>query len=186
MQALELLKTRSSTSSKLLQAPGPNQAELEQLLTLAMRVPDHGKLMPWRLIVIQGEAREALSKALVDRFLHLKPDADEASIAKEHGRFLHAPVIVAIVACITPNHKIPESEQYASASAVCMQLLNAAHAQGFGAQWLTAWAAYDDVIKARLGLIANEHIAGFVHLGNGAVGAERVRPALVDKVSQFA
>jgi nitroreductase len=186
MLALELLQTRSSTPSRLLQAPGPTRTQLEQMLELAMRVPDHGKLTPWRFVLIAGDARQQLSELLVERFLALKADSPPEAIDKERQRFLFAPCIVAVIASITPAHKIPESEQHASASAVCMQLLNAAQALGFGAQWLTAWAAYDAMIKARLGLTTNEHIAGFIHIGSSATKPiERTRPALAEKLSSF-
>jgi nitroreductase len=186
MDALTLLQKRSSTSSRLLRAPGPTSEQLTSMLTLAMRVPDHGKLTPWRFVVIQGSARQRLADALVARRKAIEPEVGAEALEKDAGRFLHAPVIVAVIGIRTPNHKIPELEQAASASAVCMQLLNAAHSFGFGAQWLTAWAAYDRDILAVLGLSALEHIAGFIHIGAcEQLASERARPALADKLTFF-
>jgi nitroreductase len=186
MDALALLQTRSSTSSRLLRAPGPTTEQLRAMLTLAMRVPDHGKLAPWRFVVIQGAARQRLADALVARRKVIEPGVGAEALEKDAGRFLHAPVIVSVISMRTLNHKIPEVEQAASASAVCMQLLNVAHAFGFGAQWLTAWAAYDREIQVTLGLSALEHIAGFIHIGDcEQLASERVRPALSDKLAFF-
>lgn len=181
---IEALATRASTPSRLLAAPGPDRATLEAMLTLALRVPDHGKLAPWRCLVIEGAAREALSTALVERFLEREPEAGEAAIAKERQRFLHAPVIVTVIAKTTPGHKIPVQEQLLSAGAVCFQLLLAARAHGFGAQWLTGWAAYDAGIAAVLGLGEQESVIGFIHIGTAREpGPERPRPALADHLS---
>ena len=163
MLANELLNRRASTSSRLLKIPGPSALELQALLECAMRVPDHGKLTPWRFLVVQGDARQRLADAVVARRNSIEPQVAEEALAKDASRFTHAPVIVTVIASLTPGHKIPEVEQMASASAVCMQLLNAAFAANFGAQWLTGWPAYDAVIASELGLKANEKIAGFIN-----------------------
>lgn len=181
---LHALATRASTPSRLLAAPGPDRSTLQAMLALALRVPDHGKLAPWRYLVIEGEARETLSAALVQRFLEREPGATEAAIAKERQRFLHAPVIVTVIARTTPNHKIPVQEQLLSAGAVCFQLLLAAQAHGYGAQWLTGWAAYDPGIARQLGLTEHESVIGFLHLGTAREpGPERPRPALADHLA---
>ena len=186
MLATELLNARASTPSRLLQSPGPTELELQALLQTAMRVPDHGKLAPWRFIVVQGEARQRLSETIVARRKSMEPNVGNDALAKDAQRFLHAPVIVVVIASLSPGHKIPEVEQIASASAVCMQLLNAAFAANFGAQWLTGWLAYDAVIAVSLGLKANEAVSGFIHIGSiDTAAAERPRPNLSEKLSYF-
>jgi nitroreductase len=186
MTPLQLLRSRASVSSRLLQAPGPNADELAQLLNIAMRVPDHGKLTPWRFLLIQEEARQRTSDRLCARKLALEPGIGVEALEKERLRFLHAPVIVVVIAQISKPHKIPEIEQRLSAGAVCMQLLNAAAASGFAGQWLTGWAAYDADIAEFLGLAENESVAGFIHLGHSTHAApERPRPSLADKLSSL-
>ncbi len=183
MLANELLSGRASTPSRLLKAPGPNTQELQALLQLAMRVPDHGKLAPWRFLVVQGDARQRLADTVVARRKRVEPQVAEEALAKDASRFTQAPVIVTVIASLSLGHKIPEVEQLASASAVCMQLLNAAFAANFGAQWLTGWPAYDAVITTELGLNANEKIAGFIHIGSTETPApERSRPNLSGKL----
>lgn len=180
------LAARASTPSRQLGAPGPDRSTLEAMLELALRVPDHGRLTPWRYLLIQAEARQQLSELLVRRFLEREPAAAEAAIAKERQRFLHAPLIVTVIARTTPGHKIPVQEQLLSAGAVCFQLLLAAQAHGYGAQWLTGWAAYDPVIAAELGLAEQESVVGFIHIGTARESApERPRPLLTDHLSDW-
>lgn len=186
MLANELLNGRASTPSRLLKSPGPTATELEALLQTAMRVPDHGKLAPWRFVVVQGDARHRLSEIIVARRKNIEPEVTTEALEKDAMRFLHAPVIVVVIAGLSLDHKIPEVEQSASASAVCMQLLNAAFAANFGAQWLTGWPAYDAAITAALGLTANENVSGFIHIGNTDKAVpERPRPNLSEKLSYF-
>ncbi len=186
MLASELLRQRGSTPSRLLKAPGPDAGQLDALLTQAMRVPDHGKLAPWRFIVVQNQARQRLSDILVATRQLIEPSVSVEALEKDAQRFMHAPVIVVVVATLTPKHKIPEVEQAASSAAVCMQLLNAAFAAGFGAQWLTGWAAYDPRIANALGLNSAEQISGFIHIGStDAAIIARPRPSLNDKLSAF-
>lgn len=166
ISALEPLLRRRSVPSRLLGEPGPDDSQTRAMLDAALRVPDHGRLTPWRLLRIQGEARVRLGLALAARRLELEPQAPDAVVGKDRERFIQAPLVIAVVACITPGHKIPEREQLLSAGCVCFSLLQAAQALGFGAQWLTGWAAYDEVIAARLGLEQNESIAGFIHIGS--------------------
>ena len=174
---LHVLDTRRSVPSKQLGEPGPDHATLLRMLASAVRVPDHGKLVPFRFIRLQGEARHALGDLLAARTLHLQPDAADAVVEKDRARFSHAPVIVIVVARLTPGHKVPEQEQLLTAGSVCFALLQAAQALGFGAQWLTGWMAYDDAVAATLGLSADERIAGFIHIGTPKMEApERERP----------
>ena len=174
---LHVLDTRRSVPSKQLGEPGPDHATLLRMLAWAVRVPDHGKLVPFRFIRLQGEARHALGDLLAARTLHLQPDAADAVVEKDRARFSHAPVIITVVARLTPGHKVPEQEQLLTAGSVCFALLQAAQALGFGAQWLTGWMAYDDAVAATLGLSADERIAGFIHIGTPKMEApERERP----------
>lgn len=147
------------------------------MLRTAVRVPDHGRLTPWRFLRIAGDARRALGMQLLEIYQREHPDATEAVFDKERSRFAHAPVVIAVISRIVRDHKIPEIEQRLSAGAACMQLLQAAHAHGFGAQWLTGWAAYHPGIRAVLGLAGYEDITGFIHIGTPAGETpERERP----------
>jgi len=174
---LQFLDARRSVPSKQLGSPGPDDATLFRMLASAVRVPDHGKLVPFRFIRIQGDARHALGERLAARTLHLDPDAAAAVVEKDRARFSHAPTIITVVARLTAGHKVPEQEQLLTAGSVCFALLQAAQALGFGAQWLTGWMAYDEAVAATLGLAPNERVAGFIHIGTPLVDApERDRP----------
>ena len=177
MDPLSVLRHRRSTPSRLLGPPGPDPGQLRALLECAVRVPDHGKLAPWRLIAIAGEARLRLGEFLAARSLERDPAAATAVVEKDRMRFSHAPLVLVVVARLSPGHKVPEREQLLSGGALCFQLLQAADALGFGGQWLTGWPAYDGAVAARLGLAGNESVLGFVHLGT-ALGPvpERERP----------
>jgi nitroreductase len=174
---LEALNSRRSVPSKQLSAPGPDDSTLLRMLQAAVRVPDHGKLVPFRFLRISGDARHALGEALAARTLALDPNAPTAAVEKDRARFSHAPVIIAVIARLTPGHKVPEQEQLLTAGSVCFALLQSAQALGFGAQWLTGWAAYDASILHLLGLQPNEKIAGFIHIGTSKLYVpERERP----------
>jgi len=171
------LDARRSTPSRQLTAPGPDDETLLRLLQAAVRVPDHGKRVPFRFLRIAGDARDALGAALVARTLQRNPGAGDAEIEKDRQRFSHAPLVIAVIARLGPDDKIPESERFSSASCVCFALLQAAQAAGFGAQWLTGWPAYDAAILHLLGLGEDEKIAGFIHIGTPRIEApERERP----------
>lgn len=174
---LQDLDQRRSVPSKQLHAPGPDAGTLLRMLQSASRVPDHGKLVPFRFIRIQGAARQAMGELLAGRTLHKDPAASAAAVEKDRGRFSHAPVIVTVVACLQPGHKVPVEEQWLTAGSVCFALLQAAQACGYGAQWLTGWAATDPVVCAELGLGPDERVAGFIHIGTAAIETpERERP----------
>ena len=181
---LSLLQARRSVPSKQLQAPGPDDATLMRMVQAAVRVPDHGKLVPFRFLRIQGQGRLALGDILAARTLQLDPEAPHAAVEKDRARFSFAPLIVTVIARLTPGHKVPEQEQLLTAGCVCFALLQSAQALGFGAQWLTGWAAYDTEIGKVLGLSTDEKIAGFIHIGTPKLEApERDRPdaaALLD------
>lgn len=176
MTVLELLDRRS-VPAKQLDTPGPDAATLQRILTCAVRVPDHGKRVPFRFIRIQGDARTALGKQLAAFTLADKPDAADSAVEKNRNRFTHAPLVIAVVAAQGPDEKIPASERFSTASCVCLLLLQAAQAEGFGAQWLTGWPAYDARVRGLLGLAEDEAIAGFIHIGTPRLDApERERP----------
>lgn len=171
------LDARRSTPARQLTSPGPDQPTLMRMLQSAVRVPDHGKRVPFRFLRISGEARNALGAALVGRLRGRNPDASDAEIDKERHRFSHAPTVIAVVARLGPDDKIPESERFSSASCVCFALLQAAQAAGFGAQWLTGWPAYDPEVLRMLGLRDEETVAGFIHIGTRLLDPpERDRP----------
>jgi nitroreductase len=177
MTELDFLDRRRSVPSRLLGEPGPTSGQLLAMLTAAVRVPDHGKLAPWRFLRIAAENRHALGEILVARARELDAAAPQAVLDKDRQRFSHAPVVLAVIGRLTPGHKVPVQEQLLSAGALCFALLQAAQALGFGAQWLTGWAAYDPVVTGRLGLQPQEVVIGFIHIGTASEPApERQRP----------
>ena len=158
--------------------PGPSPDQVERLLGIAARVPDHGKLTPWRFILFEGEARSDFGQILGKVFAAATPDAGEAKIAFETNRLNRAPLVIAVISNVLEKHKVPEWEQILSAGAVCQNMLIAASAMGFGAQWLTEWYAYDPQVKDALGLRSGERIAGFIYIGSVTdEPVERARPA---------
>jgi nitroreductase len=182
--ALELLKTRKSISAQFLAAPGPDRAQLDEMLTIASRVPDHGKLAPWRFIVFEGEARLEASRLLAGLYFGRNPDVDAKRRSEEETRLSRAPLVVAVVSKAAPHVKIPEYEQLLSAAAAAMNLELAAQALGFASQWTTDWIAYDEEAGRLLGLAPGERFVGFVHIGTSTVPPiDRPRPALADIVT---
>jgi nitroreductase len=184
--ALELLKTRRSFKAVELSGPAPSPAEIETLLTVASRVPDHGKLTPWRFIVFEGEARRAAGTAIVSAFRTKYPDAKPEQAEAERARLTRAPLVIAVVSRAAPHVKIPEWEQVLSAGAAAMNLVTAAHALGYGANWITEWYAYDRAVLDALGLEPHERIAGFIHIGRPPGPPEdRPRPPLADIATRY-
>ncbi len=179
--ALEFMRHRRSHPPKLLQEPAPSRHELMNLLELAARVPDHGKLEPWRFVVLERKALDRLAPLLAEA---ARADGqDEAGVEKARSAF-DSPVIVAVVSSPV-EHKVPQWEQFLSAGAVCLSLVNAALAAGYGAAWLTGPAATDPAFgRAHLGLGDNERIAGLIHIGSrGATPPERPRPDIEAKTT---
>ena len=172
-EALDFLLSRRSRPAKLLAAPAPGRDELMTLLTAAARVPDHGKLEPWRFIVLEGEGRARFAAAVRARAEAAGQDPDKGALA-----FEQAPMAVAVVASPKPSEKIPAIEQMHSAGNVALSLVNAALAAGWGATWMTGWAAYDrPLLEGTLGLQPQESLVGFVYLGTCASPpADRPRP----------
>ena len=186
-QTIDLLLSRRSGSAKAMTGPGPSPEELQTILAAASRVPDHGKLFPWRFIVIAGEGRARLGKLLVECLRETETvTVTNERAAIEAVRFERAPVVVCVVSRVREAIPIPEWEQLLSAGAVCQTMLIAAHALGYVANWLTEWCAYHPLVRERLGLKPGERIAGFVYIGKSAMPLEeRVRPDLAKIVSTF-
>ncbi len=184
--SLALLRTRRSLKPAELIGPGPSPADLDTLLTIASRVPDHGKLVPWRFIVFEGESQLNAGAAIAAAFVAKYPDAKPDQIEFERRRLARAPLVIAVVSRAAPHVKIPEWEQVLSAGAAAMSLVIAAHALGFGATWITEWYASDRGVLDALGLAPHEKIAGFVHIGRPTHAPEdRPRPPLADIVTRF-
>ncbi|MFC4819171.1 nitroreductase family protein [Dokdonella ginsengisoli] len=187
LSALDVLNQRRSVPSRQLGEPGPDAAELDALFAAAVRVPDHGKLVPFRLLTIRGEARARLGTALAGIHARNEPDAPPAALQKDRERYSFAPLIVAVIARLEADHpKVPEQEQLLSAGCVAYNLLLGAQALGYGAQWLTGWAAYDRDAAALLGLAPSERLVAFVHIGTSREPVpERNRPALAEIVGEW-
>jgi nitroreductase len=184
--ARDLLKTRRSISAPCLGETAPDDEQLAEILTIASRVPDHGKLTPWRSIVFRGDARRAAGEALARRYAELHPEADDGQLGEERNKLAKAPLVVAVVSRAAPHVKIPEFEQVLSAGAAAMNLVHGAHALGFAAQWVTGWIAYDEDAGRILGLQSGERIVAVVHIGTATVPpADRPRPPLADIVSEW-
>ncbi|MGO4523605.1 nitroreductase [Microvirga sp. 2MCAF35] len=184
--SISRLLQRRSVPPRWLGEPGPSEQEVETLLKVASRVPDHGKLVPWRFILIQGEGRGRLGEVLAAIFQADNPGAGAEQLAVERERFTNAPLVVAVVSRVVPHAKIPDWEQVLSAGAVCMNLLVGATALGYGASWLSGWAAFDRRVLDALGLKPHERIAGFVHIGTAKeTPTDRDRPNLADIVTRY-
>ncbi len=184
--ALDFLLTRRSRPAKTLVAPAPDHAALAPILNADLRAPDHGKLEPWRLIVLEGAALERLADLARTRAAAL--GLDERSAGKGVDQFARAPLVVAVVSAPVASDKVPEVEQILSAGAVSLQLLNAALAAGWGANWLTGWPAHDRAfVEQGLGLAPGETIAAFVVIGSETrTPPERPRPDPAQKISWVA
>ena len=183
---VDYLLARRSVGMAFLKEPGPDASELEQMLTIATRVPDHGKIAPWRLVLIDGEARAEAGNKLADIWSRQHPGTDEASLDVERQRFLHAPLTVIVISSPKPHPKVPAFEQLLSAGNVAFNLVHAAHALGFAASWVTRWYAFDAEATAMLGVQTGESIVGFVHIGTPTATIEdRPRPALGEVVSRW-
>jgi nitroreductase len=184
--AIELLKRRRSVKPREMTAPGPSPAELDTILTIGARVPDHGKLAPWRFIVFEGEARARAGEIIAGVFARKNPNATPAEIDAEKKRLTDAPLVIGIVSFTRPHPKVPPFEQELSAGASAMNMVTAASALGYGACWLTGWFAFDRDVLDGLGLKADEKLAGFIHIGTPSKPSEdRPRPSLSEIVTRF-
>jgi nitroreductase len=184
--ALDLLKTRRSLKPIEMTGPSPSPAELEVILTIGARVPDHGKMVPWRFIVFEGNARLKAGEIFARVFQAKNTAATADQVEAEKKRFNHAPLVIAVVSRTAPNPKVPPWEQELSAGASAMNIVHASHALGFAACWLTGWMAFDRDVLNELGLKPDEKIAGFIHIGRASGTVEdRPRPALSEIVTRF-
>jgi nitroreductase len=182
--AISLLLSRRSGSAKAMMGPGPSKKQLGEILQAAGRIPDHGKLFPWRFIVFEGKGRERFG-AILAEVLEAEGERPK-QIEEESARFLRAPVVIGVISSAREMHKIPVWEQELSAGAVCQNILIATHALGFVGNWLTEWCAYHPVVKERLGLKPGERVAGFIYVGTAAEPLEeRPRPEMKKIVSYF-
>ncbi|OCJ14529.1 nitroreductase [Rhizobium sp. AC44/96] len=184
IKLIDYLGVRRSIPAFQMCEPGPEKAEIEEILRLASRVPDHGKLAPWRFIVYRGEERKRISEELLKLALEIKPDLSDEMIQVERTRLTRAPVVVAVVSTAAPHVKIPEWEQLMSAGALCLNIIFSANANGWVANWLTEWYAYNERAYPLLGVQPGEKVAGFIHIGSTTVPpVERPRPELSQTVS---
>jgi nitroreductase len=185
-QIVDHLLTRRSVSANSLGDPGPNGVEIEQILTAAARVPDHKKLVPWRFLLFQGDARGAFGKVLAEICERTEKDPGQFRLETETNRFMRAPLVIAVISRVVKNTAAPEWEQVLSAGAACQNLLIAATALGYGAQWITEWYGYSQGVRAALKLADNERVAGVVYIGTAKEKPEeRERPVLADIVQPW-
>ena len=174
---LAFLKSRKSASAKAMGGEGPSPIQLAEILSIATRVPDHGKLTPWRFVVFQDEARAKVGNLFAIRWAELNPSHGQDTLTFHAGLFMRAPLVVAVVSTAAPHVKIPVWEQQMSAAAVCFNLEIATQAMGFDVQWQTDWVAYDEGAKAAMGVKVSEQIAGFIYIGKSTIPLEdRPRP----------
>lgn len=189
MNAIECLLNRCSIPASTLQEPGPGEDDLRQIIQAGLRVPDHGVIQPWRIQIIRPEGQRALGDLYARLFRRDNPGAAEQQVELQRQRALRAPTLLAVSAHPNPDkyEKVPLIEQQLSAGAVCQNMLLAAFALGYGAQWLTGWPAYHPEVRQALGHSQDTLIAGFIFIGSRPAGPppERVRPNLADVVSDW-
>ncbi len=174
---IDYLSRRRTVPSLQLDDPGPKADQISEILTIAARVPDHGKLVPWRFVIFSREQRHIAEGWLRSRAAAISEYGEKGPEVEKAARFVRAPVVVGVVSAPMDHPKIPLWEQHLSAAAVCLNLIHAAHAHGFSAQWLTDWFTYDDEAAAFLGAKDDERFAGFIHIGTPTIDpVERDRP----------
>ena len=184
--ARALLALRRSTPKQCLIEPGPDASELQEILQIAARVPDHRRVEPWRFIVFKQDKRAGFGERIAEIFKENTPGASSEEIEIERNRFMRAPVVIAVISAPYPSHKTPVWEQELSAGAACMTLLLAANAAGWAGIWLTEWLAFDAKVAALMGLAAPERVAGFIYLGTASANPpERPRPNMQDKTTYW-
>ncbi len=167
-ELVNYFSTRRSVPGEFLLEPGPSKIELDKIIAIGLRVPDHGKLNPWRLIIIEGENRVLAGEKLAQITLSNNPDFDEFSLKVERERFLPAPVTIGVLSSPKEHKKIPEFEQLISAGAVALNLVHGANALGYGAHWVTRWFTYDQEAAKMLGAQEGEKFVAFIHIGTAA------------------
>lgn len=180
------LLTRRSVGQAFLAEPAPTGDDLQTLLTIATRVPDHGKLAPWRLVLFSGDARAAVGEKLAQIAKRKRPELDEAGLEIERRQFLPAPLVIGVISTARPHVKIPEFEQLLSAGNVAFNLVHGAYALGYAATWITRWYTFDTEAAAMLGAKEGERFVGFVHIGTPTTTIEdRPRPDLAEIVTEW-
>jgi nitroreductase len=186
-EALDLLLKRRSAKPAMLGEPGPDRDQLTTILTVAARVPDHKKLVPWRFVVFEGEARAAFGGVLLRACTaEAKEPPSAARLETERTRLLRAPTVVAAVSRVTSNPAAPEWEQVLSCGAACQNMCLAANAMGFDTCWITEWYSYSPAVRAALQLAENEKVAGFIYIGTATERqGDRERPDLSKIVSRW-
>jgi len=184
-EALDLLLSRRSGSAKTMKGPGPDAEQLRRILSAGVRVPDHGKLTPWRFVIFEGDGRARMGEILAECIAQER-DSSPERVEQERGRFMRAPVVIGVVSRAREQIPIPVWEQQLSAGAVCMSMVIAAHAMGFVANWITEWCAYHPKVLERIGLKPNERIAGFIYIGHPVEPLEdRPRPPVESITTRF-
>ncbi|WP_417464441.1 nitroreductase [Kordiimonas sp.] len=179
----DLLMNRRSVKARDMVGPGPDRADMEKILAAALRVPDHGKLFPWRYLVLEGAAREKLGDMIAKALIE-ENETSEKVAEKMKGYATQGPVLVVAISSVREESTIPVWEQELSAGAACQNMITAATALGYASCWLTGWASYSPTVKAGLGLKANENIAGFIFFGHQAEEpSERPRPEFDNHVT---
>lgn len=175
---LEFLETRRSNLAKVMSEPGPSPDELDRILSIGARVPDHRKLSPWRYIIFQGDARANMGQHIGAAFKKKNPDMPLDRVMFEAGRLQRAPLVIAVVSCPKDCPRgTPKWEQELSSAVVCYNLCLAAQASGYGAQWLTEWYAYDAEVQNAMGLSTEERVSGFIYVGTPTdAPKKRARP----------
>jgi nitroreductase len=182
----DYLLKRRSLGQAFLAEPGPTGDDLKTLLTIATRVPDHGKLAPWRLVTYSGDARAAVGEKLAEIAKRKRPDIEEAALEIERRQFLPAPLVIGVISTAKPHVKIPEFEQLISAGNVALNLVHGAYALGYAANWTTRWFTFDTEAATMLGAKEGERFVGFVHIGTPTTTLEdRPRPDLADVVTEW-
>ena len=182
--AIDLLLSRASTGA--LQDPAPDDRELDLIVQTGLRAPEHGKLRPWRFIAIRGAARARFADVAEAALRARDPDGPRSEIDRMRGKLLAPPLILALGVHVIPGHKVPEIEQMMSVAAATMNMLNAAHALGFGGKWITGPNAYDPTVSAALGFAPPDRLAGFLYLGTPSEAIPPVRrPAATDYLTEW-
>ncbi len=184
---LGFLATRRSVKPDKLLSPGPSAGELNRILKIATRVPDHKKLAPWRFIVFEGQARAHMGEIFAEACrLEEKEPPSHVRLDMERGRFLRSPLVLAVISEIKPKPGAPEWEQVLSVGAVCFNTCLAANALGYGTCWITEWIAYSPAVRAALQLKDSERVAGFIYMGTVAEKPEeRERPDVASLVTRW-
>jgi nitroreductase len=183
---LSFLKSRKSASAKAMGEPGPTPSQRDEILDIAVRAPDHGKLNPWRFVVFEGAARGEVGTLFAARWAELHPDHGQDSLRIQQGLFLRAPLVVVVVSTAAPHAKIPVWEQQMSSAAVCYNAVLAAQALGYDAQWQSNWVAYDIGAKEAMGVASAENVSGVIYIGTSTAPLEdRPRPDVSSLVTKW-